>query len=138
MWDTAGQEKYRTITRAYYNGAMGVVLVYSVTDRESFLSIKQWMTDLKEHTNAVIVLVSNKNDCTKEERKVSSREGQNLANLFDVKYFEASAKTGENIENIFSFLVGAIKTIFGGMQSMSITGSRLIPIVDKSKGGCFC
>jgi len=96
LWDTAGQERYRTITRSYYNSSMGVILTYSVTDRDSFLSVETWMEDLKEklHPNAVIVLVSNKNDCSSEERKVSSREGEQLAHHLNLKYFAASAKTG--------------------------------------------
>lgn len=72
IWDTAGQEKYRTITRAYYSGAMGIILVYSVTDRNSYLSISEWMKDLRENSEGVVVLVSNKNDCAKEERKVTT------------------------------------------------------------------
>lgn len=68
IWDTAGQEKYKTITRSYYSGAMGIILVYSVTDRSSFLSVASWMDELKEkaNVNATIVLVSNKNDCSPE------------------------------------------------------------------------
>lgn len=129
IWDTAGQERYRTITRSYYSGAMGIIIVYSVTDRESFLNVATWIEELKEKVNpkSVIVLVSNKNDCHPEERKVSSREGEQLADRNNLKYFAASAKTGESIEELFTYLCRATKDAFA--DTLSITHSRLFPVM---------
>jgi|JI6StandDraft_1071083.scaffolds.fasta_scaffold103895_1 Ras-related protein Rab-8A len=139
IWDTAGQERYRTITRSYYSGAMGIILIYSVTDRESFVNISTWMEELKEKTHpcASIILVSNKNDCKADDRKVGSREGEKLAERFNLKYYAASAKTGENINEIFTDLCRMIKEGFQD-NYINVTGSRLLPVIEPKKKGCFC
>jgi small GTP-binding protein len=100
IWDTAGQEKFRTITKAYYRGAHGILLVYDVTSAESFNQTRQWMRSIQENmTEAVsIVFVGNKCDM---ERKVSLEDAQALANEFNVEYCETSAKEGTNVESTF-------------------------------------
>lgn len=101
IWDTAGQDKYKTITQSYYNGSNGVIVVYGVDSRSSFNSVRNipanvgsWITDLREKVQAdcQIVLIANKTDVLEQE--VSSEEGRNLAEEFEVPFFECSAKTG--------------------------------------------
>lgn len=100
IWDTAGQEKFRTITKAYYRGANGILLVFDVTNRDSFNKTRMWMSSIKEAmTDPVdVVLVGNKCDM---ERAVSTQEGQEMAEEFGIPYFETSAKTGLNVESTF-------------------------------------
>ena len=102
MWDTAGQEKFRAIIKDYYINCSFAIIVYDITDKNSFESVEQWVKDCKTYgnKNIHIVLVGNKTDFA-NERKVSTEEGQNLANEFNMDFLETSAKTGENIENIF-------------------------------------
>ena len=102
LWDTAGQEKFRAIIKDYYINCSFAIIVYDITDKNSFESVGQWVKDCKTYgnKNIHIVLVGNKTDLA-NERKVSTEEGQNLANEFNMDFFEISAQTGENIENIF-------------------------------------
>lgn len=96
VWDTAGQERFRCITRNYYHGANGILLVFDVTNRESFDKIHTWMKEINEntHDSVPILLMGNKID--QDKRVVSKEEGQKLAKMYEnVTYVETSAKTGE-------------------------------------------
>lgn len=102
IWDTAGQERFRTITTAYYRGAMGILLVYDVTDEKSFHNIRNWIKNIDEHASEGVnkILVGNKCDC--EEKKVISREqGQALADEYGIPFLETSAKSNINVEEGF-------------------------------------
>merc|ERR1712022_88503 len=80
IWDTAGQERFRTITQAYYRGAMGILLVYDVTDEKSFQNIKQWMRNIDQHANTEVVKVLLGNKCDmKNKRAVTQEEGEAMA-----------------------------------------------------------
>ena len=104
VWDTAGQESFRSITRSYYRGAAGALLVYDVSRRDTFLNIQNWLKDLKERCNEqiVIMLVANKADLEDAGRRVVTREeGEQLAKEHNIQYIETSAKTGLNVEEAF-------------------------------------
>jgi small GTP-binding protein len=75
IWDTAGQERYRKITRTFYNGASGIILVYDITDEQSFMNIEDWMRQIDEHaqTNVCKIVVGNK--CDRPDRKISTEQG---------------------------------------------------------------
>ena len=102
IWDTAGQESFRSITRFYYRGAACAVLVYDITRRETFQNLEDWLSDATENGNSemVIVLVGNKNDL-EEYRAVSKEEGQNFAKKHGLLFMETSAKTSHNVEMLF-------------------------------------
>uniref|UniRef100_A0A0D9WWI6 GTP-binding protein n=1 Tax=Leersia perrieri TaxID=77586 RepID=A0A0D9WWI6_9ORYZ len=92
IWDTAGQERFRTITTAYYRGAMGILLVYDVTDESSFNSIhhiRNWIRNIEQHAsdNVNKILVGNKVDMD-AKRVVSTAQGQKLADEYGIKFFE--------------------------------------------------
>ncbi|VDN25261.1 unnamed protein product [Cylicostephanus goldi] len=107
--DTAGQERYRTITTAYYRGAMGFILMYDITNEESFNSVQDWCTQIKTYSweNAQVVLVGNKCDMD-GERVVSLERGRQLADQLGLEFFETSAKENINVKAVFEKLVEII------------------------------
>ncbi|XP_007905336.1 ras-related protein Rab-3B-like [Callorhinchus milii] len=109
IWDTAGQERYRTITTAYYRGAMGFLLMYDITNQESFNAVQDWATQIKTYSwdNAQVILVGNKCDL-EEDRVLPSEEGRRLADELGFEFFEASAKDNVNVKQVFERLVDII------------------------------
>ncbi|KAG7914363.1 hypothetical protein KL925_004594 [Ogataea polymorpha] len=109
VWDTAGQERFRTITTAYYRGAMGIIIVYDVCDENSFESVKKWYQTVNQHAKdeAQLFLVGNKCDDT-ESRQVSEKQGELLAEELNVPFMEASAKSGLNVNEVFYKLASLI------------------------------
>lgn len=103
LWDTAGQERFRSITNSYYRGANGVIFVYDVTNRASFHAIDKWIKDAETRMNQnfIKILVGCKVD-TQRNRTVSNDEGIEFAKRNKMSYFECSAKTRKNINEIFS------------------------------------
>ena len=104
IWDSAGQEKYRAISKQYYKKANGILLLYDVTSRESFLGIKEWIRDINNMVTMKpsLILVGNKIDL---ERKVLTEEGEELSKKYNVMFFETSAATGKGIEELFQALL---------------------------------
>ncbi|XP_055354919.1 ras-related protein Rab-3-like, partial [Paramacrobiotus metropolitanus] len=109
IWDTAGQERYRTITTAYYRGAMGFILMYDITNEESFNSVQDWCTQIKTYSwdNAQVILVGNKCDM-EDERVITTHRGQQLADQLGLEFFETSAKENINVKAVFERLVDII------------------------------
>jgi len=109
IWDTAGQDRFRTITTSYYRGAHGIILTYDVTDPNSFLKIRSWLEEIKEHapSHTVVMLIGNKADKT-EKRAVDQKEAQALADKLGLKYNETSAKTGTGVTEVFTNLTEEI------------------------------
>ncbi|KAL7716345.1 Rab11 [Entamoeba marina] len=106
IWDTAGQEKYRAITDAYYRGAEGAMVVYDVSKRESFESIERWLDELKAgcDPDVAIMIVGNKADL-KQEREVTESEGTEFAQQQQSYFIETSALDGSNVEKAFQDLL---------------------------------
>ncbi|XP_071737876.1 ras-related protein RAB1BV-like isoform X4 [Rutidosis leptorrhynchoides] len=111
IWDTAGQERFRTITTSYYRGAMGILLVYDVTDVSSFNNIRKWIRNIEQHAsdNVNKILVGNKADMDESKRAVPTAKGQALADEYGIKFFETSAKTTLNVEQVFFSMATDIK-----------------------------
>lgn len=109
LWDTAGQERFRTITTAYYRGAMGIILVYDVTDERTFSNIKQWLSTVNQHANdeAQLLLVGNKSDM--DTRAVTYEQGEALSKELGLPFVEASAKNDDNVNEIFFTLAKLIQ-----------------------------
>lgn len=110
IWDTAGQERFRTITSAYYRGAMGILLVYDVTDEASFNNIRNWMRNITQHASGNVnkILVGNKSDMAEEKRAVPYSRGQALADENNIPFFETSAKDNSNVEEVFTAIAKAV------------------------------
>ena len=102
IWDTAGQETFRSITRAYYKNSVCACVVYDITNRNSFQNVKSWFEDCKKQSpkTVFLVLIGNKVDL-EDKREVTSEEGSLYAQKNGMLFFETSAKTGKNIEEIF-------------------------------------
>jgi Ras-related protein Rab-8A len=110
IWDTAGQDRYRSITRSFFRGTQGVAFVYDVTSRSSFISVRGWMADMREHSDvdAVPILIGNKADLV-DERAVSEEEGRALAAEYGMLFFETSARDGSGVDSAFEGLARASK-----------------------------
>lgn len=102
IWDTAGQEKYHCLTPMYYRGAQAAIIVYDITDEESFSRAKVWVTELKKQVNTavVIALTGNKTDLHLQ-RRVPCEDAKTYAKENRLMFFETSAKTGNNVEEVF-------------------------------------
>ena len=102
IWDTAGQERFRTITTSYYKGAHAILVCFDITDRESFVHIRNWMADIDKFAKEGVlrILVGNKCDL-ENSRQVRTEEGKEIANKYGIKYIETSAKDTINIEDLF-------------------------------------
>ncbi|KAG5866699.1 hypothetical protein JTB14_018606 [Gonioctena quinquepunctata] len=98
IWDTAGQERFRTITSTYYRGTHGVIVVYDVTNGESFANVKRWLHEIEQNCDLVNkVLVGNKND-TPERKVVLTEDAQCFPDTMNIQLFETSAKDNINVE----------------------------------------
>jgi small GTP-binding protein len=115
IWDTAGQESFRSITRSYYRGAAGALLVYDITRRETFSHLTRWLEEARQnsHQNMVIMLIGNKSDL-EHRRQVSKEEGETFAQENGLVFLETSAKTAANVEVAF---VKTAEKIFENIQS---------------------
>merc|ERR1712176_497864 len=105
MGDTAGQERFRTITSAYYRGADGIILVYDITDRESFSHVGDWLNEVNRYVNenTCKILIGNKCDNV-DERQVSTEEAKKKAEELGIAFIEASAKDATNVEAAFTMM----------------------------------
>lgn len=147
IWDTAGQDTFKVITRSYYRNSIGAVIVYDVTNRDSFDAVKGWIDELLERSQPYIgkqsiVIVGNKSDRA-DDRQVLESEGESLAAEFGFKFFEASAKTGENVKNIFCYIVADInqKIKTGELEFKKVDTINLTPVVkstDSTYSYCSC
>ncbi|XP_078493415.1 ras-related protein Rab-39B-like [Ciona intestinalis] len=110
LWDTAGQERFRSITRSYYRSSVGAVLVYDISNRQSFLHVVTWAEEARLHVaprHVSFALVGQKCDL-EEHRQVPTEEASNFARLHKMPFIEASAKNGKNVEKSFVMLTELI------------------------------
>ncbi|VDO81142.1 unnamed protein product [Heligmosomoides polygyrus] len=141
IWDTAGQERFRTITSSYYRGAHGIIVVYDITDQESFNNVKQWLQEIDRYAceNVNKLLVGNKCDLT-AKRAVETTAAKEYADQLGIPFLETSAKSSTNVEQAFLTMAAEIKSRMGPVQgaggapAVRITGSQ--PVNDKKSGGC--
>ena len=121
IWDTAGQDRFRAITKNYYKGSHGIILIYDVTNLQTFENVKNWVNQIREEasTKVVIYIAANKIDM-ETERKVTKQEGESLAQELGFPFMETSAKSGININETFEDLVERIDKVYGNVPQKPI------------------
>ncbi|KAI8067906.1 ras family-domain-containing protein [Gongronella butleri] len=135
IWDTAGQERFRTITTAYYRGAMGILLVYDVTDERSFGNVRNWFSNIEQHANEGVnkILIGNK--CDMEDKRVVKKEqGEELARELGIQFMETSAKANIGVEEAFFDLARDIKKRLIDTQQTQQPRQREEVHLDKDAG----
>lgn len=139
IWDTAGQERFRTITTSYFRGAQGILLVYDVTDRNSFSSIRNWVSQIQMHADVNVnkILIGNKCDM-EDQRAVSKEEGMALAKEYSVHFFETSAKQDKDVEKAFLTIATDVKNrlLVDGGAGAPAGGHKLSSAPSNAKKGC--
>jgi Ras-related protein Rab-2A len=136
IWDTAGQESFRSITRTYYRGATGALLVYDVARRETFEHVGRWLEEAKANGNPhmVVALIGNKADL--ERREVTKEEGEEFAKKHNLLFLETSAKTAMNVEEAFMTVARKInENISAGIYDLSSDVHGIKVGLSSSAGG---
>lgn len=151
IWDTAGQESFRSITRSYYRGASGALLVYDVSRRETFTHLTRWLEEARSNASEHMVIMLLGNKCDLEQREVSFEEGQAFAKERGLVFRETSAKTAQNVEEAFLQTARSILELIqggtldpntpnGGIKvGPGITGQPpAIGLQKQDSAGCVC
>ena len=139
IWDTAGQESFRSITRSYYRGAAGALLVYDITRRDTFNHLARWLEEARQNSgsNMSIMLIGNKSDL-EHRRAVTLEEGQKFAEANGLIFLETSAKTAANVESAFIKTAEKIyENILSGVYDVTTEahGIKVGMAANNSKGG---
>lgn len=142
IWDTAGQERFRTITSSYYRGAHGIIVVYDVTDTESFNNVKQWLNEIDRYACEGVnkLLVGNKCDLV-SKKAVNYETAKALADKLDIPFLETSAKAATNVEKAFLTMAAEIKNTVATQPTTQTTAKTVVPSSqgqDVSGGGGCC
>ena len=138
IWDTAGQDRFRAITKNYYKGANGIILIYDVTNLQTFENVKNWITQIREEANknVVIFLAGNKADLPEESRAVQKEDGQKMAEEYNIPFQETSAKEGININETFQELVEKIDGVFSKLEIPKAEQKNILFNGKKKKSWC--
>jgi len=141
IWDTAGQERFRTITSSYYRGAHGIIVVYDVTDMESFNNVKQWLAEIERYACEGVnkLLVGNK--CDLVQKKVVDYEmAKAFADSLDIPFLETSAKNATNVKKAFLTMAAEIKNRIANQPQVKAPAKGNVVVsgeqVQSSGGGC--
>ena len=105
IWDTAGQERFRNVISSYFRGAHGILLIYDVTNRDSFKNLESWLIEIEKNAseNVLKILIGNKNDLV-DDKEIKTEEGQAFANRNGMQFIETSAKENTNVTEAFESL----------------------------------
>ena len=105
IWDTAGQDRFKNIQASYYKGANGILVVYDITNRESFEHLNSWLIEIEKNGNKNVykLLIGNKSDL-EDQRNIKKEEGQEFAGINGMEFFETSAKTAYKVQEAFELL----------------------------------
>lgn len=107
IWDTAGQEKFKSMTKNMFRGADGFILTYDITKEQSFKNVNQWINDIRLNApeKSRVILIGNKLDLQQEQRVISAKQGASLAQEFGIPFFETSSKENINLHETFNKIV---------------------------------
>ena len=143
IWDTAGQERFKNIISSYYRGVHGILLIYDVTEKDSYKNLNNWLIEIEKNANknVVKVLIGNKADL-EDKRVISYNQGKEFADMYGLKYIETSAKKNINVRDAFETLAREIieanldKTIAKQKHNKKITVSKAQDLNIQKKQGC--
>ena len=143
IWDTAGQERFKNIIASYYRGAHGILLLYDVTDKDSFKNLSNWLIEIEKNAskNVLKVLIGNKSDL-EDKRVVSYNQGKEFADTYGLKFIETSAKKNLNVNEAFETLGRELmnatsdKKIVKQNQNKKISVAKAQDLNVKKKTGC--
>jgi Ras-related protein Rab-1A len=143
IWDTAGQERFQSITANYYHGSHAIAIVYDITDRKSFDNLRKWINDIEKLATPEVckLIVGNKCDLD-DKRQVARDEGRAFADNLGVPFLETSAKTGQNVNQMFAEMCQAISSRqwhkIAHISGRTATFGRGAPVTRQPAGGCLC
>lgn len=142
LWDTAGQERFRSLIPSYIRDSSVAVVVYDITNRQSFANTNKWVDDVRAERggDVIIVLVGNKTDLN-EKRQVTTEEGERRAKEYKVMFVETSAKAGLNVKSLFRKIALALPGMdnVGNEAQAPMTEVKINPSIPKSSdSGCAC
>ena len=137
IYDTAGEERFKTLIKHYYRGANGILLIFDLTKKSTFDKLNFWLEDLRENSdnidNLYIHLIGNKNDL-EEQRAISFEEATNFAKKNKLPYMEVSAKTGKNIRNLFDEVIkGAMIKMINNLKENDKKDIMTLSFLDKDE-----
>lgn len=145
FWDTAGQERFRTFTNAFYHNATVILILFDITNKESYKNCTRWVEDSKKRApeNAIYILVATKIDISADEQQVDYENiDKDLKNEFK-KYFTVSSKKNKNVKELFKYIIDEVQNIDNDVYSKdnlpnSIDITKRIAELDKNKSNCKC
>ena len=143
IWDTAGQERFKNIIASYYRGAHGILLIYDVTDKDSFKNLSNWLIEIEKNSskNVLKVLIGNKTDL-EEKRVISYNQAKEFADSYGLKYIETSAKKNLNVNEAFAtlgrelMLASEDKRIVKQKQNKKISVAKMEDLNIQKRRGC--
>ena len=143
IWDTAGQERFKNIIASYYRGAHGILLIYDVTDKDSFKNMSNWLIEIEKNAskNVLKVLIGNKSDL-EDKRVITINQGKEFADTYGLKFLETSAKKNVNVNEAFETLGRELmqaaddKKITRQKQNKKISVAKVQDLNTEKKGGC--
>ena len=143
IWDTAGQERFKNITASYYRGGNGVLVVYDITDRDSFENLNSWLIEIEKNANKNVykLLIGNKCDL-EDKRKVTYQEGKDFATSNGMQFIETSAKADTKVKEAFELLTQEIikasitKDKFMEKKEKTVHLSSVTSYLNVKKIGC--
>jgi small GTP-binding protein len=140
VWDSAGQERFRTITQQFYKNCDGIILAYDITDRASFNAIELWIKQVREHVdkNFPLILIGNKNDMNLK-RSITIEEGRSLGKTHNVPFFETSAKHNNNVSDVFNTIVNLLINLDKTLSCTNVVNLKRSRSDEKiNRGRRFC
>jgi small GTP-binding protein len=139
IWDTAGQERFRNIAKNYYQSSDGFIVVYDITNNESFQTLDYWVEEIKSNSQELsrMILVGNKCDL-EEGRQVKKEEGKDYAKKKELKFYEVSAKDGTNVNKAFDDLIKDILSTYSPSELSKKRASKMlsVPMPQQKKKSC--
>ena len=143
IWDTAGQERFKNIIASYYRGAHGILLIYDVTDKDSFKNLSNWLIEIEKNAskNVLKVLIGNKSDL-EDKRVITFNQGKDFADAYGLKFIETSAKKNLNVNEAFETLgrelmkAGTDKKINNQKEYKTISVTKAQDLNAPQREGC--